>query len=434
MSVIASRGVFATPRALPLLAAAALVALLAAGGGLLFLGGGVPSAATSRTEATAALVQSLQRTTVLAGGEEVRVLLATPAYFRLSGQEAVGARYGADRDLVLLLQEDVHFGELPAPLRPVLRVDGRLYVAGAVDVVIDAAHHRASAVVYRDPERPLVAEGVESVELLLPGASTAPRWERPFVAPSSLGGATSLPVLLALLGGILASMWPCLFQLTAYFLPSVAGLSLDEAHDPHARRLPVLRTALLFVSGIVIVYTVAGAVAGFAAQSLASNTVFETARRPLTLVAGAIVIAMALRLAVRARAPLVCRMPVLSLAGRYGSGPLGTVALGLAFATGCMTCFGAVLVLGMFAYVVTSASALVGAAILFLFSLGIAVPLVLGAIAMARVLPLLGRLERIAPALSIASAGIMGVYGLLLLTDSYHAVSDGLARALGVVR
>jgi hypothetical protein len=41
---------------------------------------------------------------------------------------------------------------------------------------------------------------------------------------------------------------------------------------------------------------------------------------------------MALRIAVQARAPLVCKMPVLSMAGRFGTGPLGTVALGLAFA------------------------------------------------------------------------------------------------------
>jgi cytochrome c-type biogenesis protein len=126
-------------------------------------------------------------------------------------------------------------------------------------------------------------------------------------------------------------------------------------------------------------------------------------------------------------------MPVIGMAGRFGNGPLGTVALGLAFATGCMTCFGAAIVLGMFAYVFTSASPLVGAAVLFLFSLGIAVPLVVAAVAMARVLPLLGHLERNARYLSLASSAIMAVYGLLLLSGSTHVMSDA-AAALAALR
>jgi cytochrome c biogenesis protein CcdA len=81
----------------------------------------------------------------------------------------------------------------------------------------------------------------------------------------------------------------------------------------------------------------------------------------------------------------------------------------------------------MFAYVFTTASALVGAAVLFLFSLGIAVPLVIAAVAMARVLPLLGHLERNARYLSLASAAIMAVYGILLLTSSTHVLSDAAA-------
>jgi len=243
-------------------------------------------------------------------------------------------------------------------------------------------------------------------------------------AANAATGGLSLPLILALMGGMLASMWPCLFQLTAYFLPSVAGLSLAQARDGHADRT-VLRTAVLFVSGIVIVYTLAGLFAGFAAQSVSGTAMFQSAKQPLTFVAGLVIIGMAVRLALRARRPLVCHMPTTAPSPRQG---LGTVALGLAFATGCMTCFGAAVVLGMFTYVVTTASPLVGAAILFVFSLGIAVPLVLAAMAMARVLPLLTRLERVTPALTLASATIMAGYGVLLLTGTSHVMSDAIAR------
>lgn len=426
-----ARGAFA-PRA-PLIAAVAAVTLVlvATTFAIARINAPVPTSLPSASSVTASAIQDLERRAYLDGGRlELSVLLATPAYFRATGQQALGERYGAERDVVLLMAEDVHFGDLPTPLRPVLLLDGRAHVAARVEVLMEAAHHRATAVVYADAARRLVDPAIDVAELEIAGATGALRWDRPFGGAASDAPALSIPLFLALFGGMLASMWPCLFQLTAYFIPSVAGLSLDEARAGTGRA-HVLRTALLFVSGIVVVYTLAGLLAGLAAQSFSGTALFESARRPLTLVAGLVILGMAARLALRSRRPLACAMPV--TAPRRSNG-IGTVALGLAFATGCMTCFGAALVLGMFTYVVTTASPLVGAAILFLFSLGIAVPLVVAAMAMARVLPLLTRLERGAPALTIASAGIMAVYGLLLVSGTSHVLSDAVARAAGVLR
>lgn len=389
------------------------------------------NAMNARSQQAAAFTGSLTRTADLGAGIDVQLILAAPALFQLTDRAAEAATLGADRSVVFIATENTHFGDLPHHFAPILRIDGgQIAVPTEVRVLTDATHHRTSAVIYGDVPAATLA-GDHMVELLLPAAGTdrvTLGWRTPLVptAGESSGLGLSLPALLALFGGLLASMWPCLFQLSAYFLPSVAGLSLAET-EQGARRVPVLRTAVLFVSGIVIVYTVAGLVAGFAAQSLTSTTIFEDVRRPITVVAGLFVLAMALRIAVKARAPLVCKMPVLGMAGRFGNGPLGTMALGLAFATGCMTCFGAALVLGMFAYVFTTASPLAGGAILFLFSLGIAVPLVIAAVAMAKVLPLLGHLERNARWLSLASATIMGAYALLLISGNTHVLSDTAA-------
>ena len=412
----------------------ALAALLIAGAalaaGLFFLRSDAQSASLRPPDATA-LAESLTRTALIEGGD-AQVILAPPAFFRLTGRQSEGAALGADRALVFVVNENVHTGELSHHFGAILRIDGTTLAAPTeVREITNAVHHRTSAVVFGDVP-PSIVDGDHSLEMMLPGEGTsraAMEWRTPLALGPARGGdglPVSLPALLALFGGLLASMWPCLFQLSAYFLPSVAGLSLAEA-DRGVRKAPVLRTAVLFVSGIVAVYTVAGAAAGFAAQSLSGTSVFDQIRGPLTVGAGVVVLAMAARIAVQARAPLVCKMPVMRMAGRFGSGPLGTVVLGLAFATGCMTCFGAAIVLGMFAYVFTTASPLVGAAVLFVFSLGIAVPLVVAAVAMARVLPLLGHLERNARYLSLASSAVMALYGVLLLTGSTHVLSDAAA-------
>jgi len=395
------------------------------------------SALSARSQRAVDFTGSLTRTADLGAGLDAQIILAAPALFQLTDRAAEAAALGADRSIVFVATENTHFGDLPHHFGPILRIDGtQIALPTEVRVLTDAAHHRTSAVIFADVPAATL-DGDHMIELLLPGAGTdrvALSWRTPLAptAGESSGLGLSLPALLALFGGLLASMWPCLFQLSAYFLPSVAGLSLAEA-EQGGRRAPVLRTAILFVSGIVIVYTVAGLVAGFAAHSLTATTIFEDIRRPITIAAGLFVLAMALRIAVKARAPLVCKMPVLGMAGRFGNGPVGTMALGLAFATGCMTCFGAALVLGMFAYVFTTASPLAGAAILFLFSLGIAVPLVIAAVAMARVLPLLGHLERNARWLSLASATIMAAYALLLISGNTHVLSD-TAAVLGGAR
>ena len=381
-------------------------------------------------QAAAELATSLTRSAPTEGGD-TQAILTPLRFFELTGRSTEGLAVGADRAVTFVAIENAHYGDLPHHFGPILRIDGTLLaVPTEVRVLTDAVHHRTSAVIFGDVPARMLDED-HSIEMLLSGSGTdraVMTWTTPIAyGESSSSSGMSAGLVASLFAGLLASMWPCLLQLSAYFLPSVAGLSLAEA-DRGVRRAPVLRTAVLFVSGIVLVYTVAGAAAGFAAQSLSATTLLEDARRPITIVAGLIVLAMAARIAVQARAPLVCKMPVLGMAGRFGNGPVGTIVLGLAFATGCMTCFGAALVLGMFAYVFTTASPLAGAVTLFLFSLGIAVPLVVAALAMSRVLPLLGHLERNARYLSIASAAIMAVYGVLLLSGATHVISDAAAQ------
>ncbi len=379
----------------------------------------VPSAAT--------VIGALERRAVAQNGDmDVQAILATPAYFRLTGQAALAERYASSGDVVVILSEDVHFGALPAQPHPSIVVDGRSWTPSKTDTVFDSDHHRTTVLTYGDPAHPLGGASVARIQLDIAGAVGDLGWDRPYGGAAGVDSGLSLPLVLALMGGMLASMWPCLFQLTAYFLPSVAGLSVDQARAGRADGA-VLRTAILFVSGIVIVYTLAGLAAGLAAQTVSGTALFQSARQPLTTVAGIAIVGLAARLAFRARRPLVCHMPASAPTRRQG---LGTIALGLAFATGCMTCFGAAVVLGMFTYVVTTASPFVGAAILFVFSLGIAIPLVVAAMAMARVLPLLMRLERVAPAMMVASAAIMAGYGVLLLTGSSHVMSDGVAKLL----
>lgn len=375
----------------------------------------------------------------------VEVVFAPPEYFQLTGAGKEAARFRADENLVFFITEESHVGLASLAPSPILRFLGSEFAPTAVTELVTSPHHRATAVTFRRAGSLAHVQHLEgTLELVVApelgerAAQATVQWQVPLALPQARqagGFGLSWAALLGLFGGLLTSMWPCLFQLTAYFIPSLAGLSMAQAGQGGAAqvRRQVLKTAFFFVLGIVVVYTLAGAVAGYAAQSLAGSSLFETWRRPITVVAALFITVMAVRVAVRARAPLVCKMPLLDhLGGKGPTGAVGTMATGLAFATGCMTCFGSAMALGMLTYVVSSASVMTGALTMFLFSLGIAIPLVVGAIAMAQVLPLLGRLERVAPGMALASSVIMVSFAVLLVSDQYHLVSDWMLRVAGL--
>ncbi len=393
------------------------------------------SSATSAEQIT----QLLSRSGYGPGGSDVRVLWATPEYFRFTRQPALAAQYGAEQNLVFFLWENVHDRDLEEPLQLVLRVNGSsTYAPAQLVVPASAVHHRFSVAIFPRTDAqsvPLVGDRTRSLELILPpanaeGAQSVLFWSLPIEYSRTLsGGKFQLTgaAVLALLGGVLASMWPCLFQLTAYFIPTLAGISVSQAERKKGQaqlRLQVMKSASLFVLGFVVVYTLAGAGAGFAAQSLNGTSVFWSARRPISIAAGLVILFMALRLAINTRAPLVCKMPLASGLASRKTGPLSTMLLGLAFAAGCTTCFGAALILGIVTYAGIAGTPLLGAVLMFLFSLGMAIPLMAGALAMARILGLLGRLEKVAPYMVLASSAIMAGFAVLLLSGRYMGFSN----------
>jgi cytochrome c-type biogenesis protein len=225
-----------------------------------------------------------------------------------------------------------------------------------------------------------------------------------------------------------------LFQLTVFFIPALGGLSMQEASSSVSvgRRASVVKAALFFVLGFTVVYTVAGAVVGFLAGRLSDMSSFYLWQRYLGIAGGIVILLLALRVAAQVRAPLVCKMPVLSgMSRRRGpASPLQMMVAGVAFATGCMTCFGAAIVVAMVVYVGLAGSALVGGLTLFLFSLGMGIPLVIGAMAMARVLPLLSRFERAVRWMGLASTLVMVGFAVLLLTGNYMALTEWVYRMM----
>jgi cytochrome c-type biogenesis protein len=345
-----------------------------------------------------------------------------------------------EQHVALLVTERTHTSNLPPAQEPELSVSGTRFALHDSKVITDSVHHRATS--YRFVREAGFGSGHQMMTLRLATGEEA-TWHLPLMIATPGAGAAGTSfgerwaLILALLGGMLAAMWPCLFQLTVYFIPALAGVAMQEggASVPAGRR-QVLVAAFYFILGFTLVYTATGAAIGYAAQRFGDTSQFEAWQRYVGIAAGIVVIGLALRVAAKVRAPLVCRMPILSRMAnsKKPATRLEMMLAGLAFATGCMTCFGSALVIGMVVYVGLAQSALYGALVLFLFSLGMGIPLVIAAVAMARALPTLMTLERAVPWMGLASAVLMAAFGILLISGNYMLISEWSYRLAGTLQ
>jgi cytochrome c-type biogenesis protein len=371
------------------------------------------------------------------GGIKVKATYATPEYFKAAFPSEVAGRYLPDEYIVFAVTERLHTADLSKEPLPVsLRLEGRRqYQPDMVEPVVSSAHHRITLV--RFPVAPPSDNRHRVMELTLPGEAKL-EWHLPIsygsAAANTEGPALGWAAILAILGGMVAAMWPCLFQLTVFFIPTMAGIGMQEASGAVkvGRRLQVVKAAFFFVLGFTLVYTVAGALIGYAAQQVGGTDNFTQWQRYLGIGGGVVILALALRTAAKVRAPLVCKMPVLSKMAHNPkpANPLELMVAGLAFATGCMTCFGAALVVSMVVFVGLSGSVGFGALILFLFSLGMGIPLVIAATAMAKVLPLLFRMEKVIPWMGLAASLLMAGFAVLLITGQYMVLTEWVYRLL----
>jgi cytochrome c-type biogenesis protein len=96
--------------------------------------------------------------------------------------------------------------------------------------------------------------------------------------------------------------------------------------------------------------------------------------------------------------------------------------VGLAFAAGWSPCIGPIL--GLILTLASQANHVgQGAALLFVYSMGLAVPFLVTAAAIGAVLPALNRVKRFLPAIEVAAGAFMIATGVVLVTNSFLRIA-----------
>jgi cytochrome c-type biogenesis protein len=243
---------------------------------------------------------------------------------------------------------------------------------------------------------------------------------------------SSVNVLVAFGGGIISFLSPCVLPIVPGYLSLVTGLTLGELEENDPRRLARIAVNTgLFVLGFTIVF-----VTLFLTTWSVSDVLFEN-QELLTRISGALVLLMAIYLA----GSQLLMAPHLYQEVRFHPrlerfGPFAAPVAGAAFGLGWTPCIGPVLA-SVLAVASTQGETARGASLLIAYSIGLGVPFLVMGLAFGRFAPALDFVKRHSKVITLVSAALLAVFGVVLLLDRLPLVTARLQdwlRAIGLER
>jgi cytochrome c-type biogenesis protein len=230
--------------------------------------------------------------------------------------------------------------------------------------------------------------------------------------------AESVGIFVAFLAGVLSFLSPCVLPLVPSYVSFISGLSLEEMGE---RRWTAVTHALLFISGFTLIFLALGASATQLGRFLNVYQVW------LERIGGLLIIFFGLYLMGAVRWMALAQERRIHLQHKP-LGYLGSVLVGLAFGAGWTACIGPILG-SILMYTSATASLGQGLILLFAYSMGLAVPFLLAALAVERFLAWFKRFRRFIPLTTRIAGGILIAVGLLLVTG-YFSILAGWLQGL----
>ena len=227
----------------------------------------------------------------------------------------------------------------------------------------------------------------------------------------------SVGLLVAFTAGVLSFLSPCVLPLIPSYLSFVTGMSLEDLQEGVDRKATLIHS-LLFVVGFSMIFITLGASASFLGAYLRYYEVW------IARIGGAVIVVLGLHLTGILRiAPLLRERRV--HINDKPAGYLGTIGVGAAFGAGWTPCIGPVLG-AILTLAGTQDTVWAGVSLLSVYSLGLAVPFLISALALDWFLGVFSRFRRFLPMVEKASGVMLILLGLLLMTGAFTILSTWL--------
>ena len=231
----------------------------------------------------------------------------------------------------------------------------------------------------------------------------------------------TLPIALAaFVAGLASFLSPCVLPLVPGYVSLISGASVDElrAEQNASRMRAVMVNSITFILGFTLVFVLLGAAATSVGRLLREY------KGLMGQIAGGIIIIFGLHLTGILKISALYADKRMHNVGT-GKSAGGAFLVGFAFAFGWTPCIGPILA-AILAIAASQRTVSKGILLLFIYSLGLAVPFLLTSLGIDRFLAFYGRFRRHLHAVEVASGVLLIVIGALFVTRHFSVLSGYL--------
>lgn len=226
---------------------------------------------------------------------------------------------------------------------------------------------------------------------------------------------TSLGIAIAFGAGLLSFLSPCVLPLIPSYVTFITGLSLEDVQK--ARRAAFTHS-FLFILGFTLIFLALGATA------TALGQLVHNQRDWISRIGGVLIIVFGLYMLGVFNISLFSQERRVHIANKP-VGYLGTLLVGIAFGAGWTPCIGPILG-SILTYAASAADLSRGLWLLLAYSMGLAVPFLLSAIAVERFLDFFTRMKRQMVWITKTSGVVMIAVGVLMVTNYFTILATYL--------
>ncbi len=227
-----------------------------------------------------------------------------------------------------------------------------------------------------------------------------------------------LNIATAFLAGLVSFVSPCVLPLIPAYLSFLTGSSLEElrAENDVRGRSRVVLHAVAFIAGFTVIFMLIGISAS------AVGSVFAEHKDLIARVGGMIVIVLGLNMlgVFRIRA-LAMDKRVHRIHASANRSLLASFLVGIGFAAGWSPCIGPIL--SAILLLASQERLAAASGLLFVYSMGLAIPFLITAAALTSALGVLNRIKPWLPRIEAGAGAFLVATGIVLVTNSFWRVA-----------
>lgn len=224
---------------------------------------------------------------------------------------------------------------------------------------------------------------------------------------------SEISMTLAVIAGLASFLSPCVLPLVPVYISLISGASINELKNEETAqklRRVVFTNSFTFVIGFSIIFIALGVAAGLLGTRLSSSLPI------ITRVAGLLVIVFGLHMAGIVKIPFLYQDTRSQTS--TSKGPIGSFLMGLAFAAGWSPCVGPILA-GILVLAANKDTVLQATGLLALYSLGLAIPFLLTALAISQFLRVINKFKAHLHKVEVTAGVLLIAIGLLIITNNF---------------